>query len=1191
MQIINHNLGIVLRIPPKLLLIMKLTTFLLIVTLTQVSAAVLAQRVTLSAKDMPIEKVLHTIRDQSGYEIIYETKELKNEKLSITLHNASVDQAMRAVVKGLPYSFQIVDNNIVLSAKTSTLVDRPSMGIVAIDITGRVLESERGEPLVGATVSVKGTDNVVMTDDRGRFTLKSVDDKDIVEIRFVGFHVKQLTISEIRLNNDVRLHMNNAIIDKVVVVNTGYQTISKERATGSFKNIDKEQLDRPATTIAQRLIGTTSGLVAQVDANGNPTFRIRGTSTLRTGDDRLRHPGNPLIVLDGFPLEGATFNEINPNNVESITVLKDAAAASIWGSRSANGVIVITTKSGKKGVPFTADINTFTRIGSKLDIDYVRNLATSAETIQFEKYAFNRWGSVYNTGAIDEINRPASLGNAYLNEVRLGRMTQDQADAALEKLAVQDNRQQIRDHILDNPISNQINLNITASTSRVTNALSTLFETNSTAFKGTGNKRMMLNYRTEANIYKWLDLDASFMGQHKRADNNGFSVGDLKLWSPYDMILNPDGTRVQNFNMGYYQPSLDLFVPQFGHKFPYDFYYNPLRERESRNFTTESISYRIQAGLKAKILKGLSISSRVMYDSNNDFIRNLRSEDSFVVRSDFNNSITWDRTLDGLIIPNLPKGAQLSQSRSKYSGFNIRNQVDFSRLFAVDHAIDFVGGAEVRSYVTEAFNYPTTYGYNDETLAVGNFPNGPGGPSSPLENWLGGTSVFNYLNSFAYTTRRYYSVFANAMYTYKEKYGLSGSYRTDAANIIAATNSARYSPFWSVGGMWQLSKEEFIKDTNWIDRLALRLTYGVNGNEDPDTSPFPLINTGVANPETGAIAATISSYGNPLLRWEKTYMFNAGLDFSLLQGKIFGSVEWYNKKGRDLLADISIPIVNGLETQKLNNVKMYNKGIDIELGSMLSINQNIRWRGNINFSYNDNKITKLFRAGWTDDALIGGGTGAYVEGQNANTLWSYRYAGVHDGQPSLYGPNDVPFAVGTFIEGDARSWMENSGIKVAPYTLGLNNTFDIYRFSLSTIITGKFGHVFRSSGFNYPWTFNDRRSVDARFSEVFYGNPNDILPLPEQTAVSTTYSVWNNQTPYLNYLVANANHIRLQEISLAYNVDSEWLKNIGFRGLRVYGQGNDLLTIANNKYKEDPEYLRGSINPTPRFTFGFKLQL
>ena len=319
-------------------------------------------------------------------------------------------------------------------------------------------------------------------------------------------------------------------------------------------------------------------------------------------------------------------------------------------------------------------------------------------------------------------------------------------------------------------------------------------------------------------------------------------------------------------------------------------------------------------------------------------------------------------------------------------------------------------------------------------------------------------------------------------------------------------------------------------------------------------------------------------------------MINAGIDFSFFKGKLYGMVEGYQKRGKDLLGIVTISIVNGVGTQKLNNVEMNNSGFDMELGSTLRVGQHLRWRGNVNFSYNDNKITKLFRSLYNAGELTGTGSPSYIEGYNANTIWSYRYGGVQGTGPVLYGPNDVPFFVGTGIVGDARSWVERGGVTVAPYTLGLSNTFDIYDFSLGMIFTGKFGHVFRRQGFNYPIQNTNRILPNSRLSEVLNGDPSQILTLPSGN-VSATYATWGGQASRLNYLIESANHIRLQEVNLAYNLEQKTIEKLGFSALRIYAQANNLFTITNNKYNEDPEYLLGTINPTPRFTFGFKLQL
>lgn len=1164
---------------------MKLTIIIIISTLVHVSAAGFAQKVSISKKNISLVEAIENIRVQTGYDFVFDSRLIDRDvRLDLNLKNANLKEALTIIFTKQNLDFNITDNLIVIQRHGSS--DSKKSADQTIDIRGTVVD-EKGDGLPGASVKIKGTAIGTLTDFNGQFTLSGVSTGDILLCTYVGYTSKEIMISPTEGRMIIKLQIASSELEGIEVVSTGYQSLPKERATGSFKVIDRSQIDKPATNIGQRLVGTTAGLVSTMDVQGNPTFRLRGLSTL--GEEGA---ADPLIVLDGFPLENASLNEINPNNVESITVLKDAAAASIWGSRSANGVIVITTKTGKAGVPFSADISAFTRIGRKFDVDYIRGSASSADVIAFEQLAYGKWGAAHNAGGIANIDRPESQGMAVMNEDAAGRITMAQRDAGLARLAGLDNRQQIRDHILDNPISNQVNLNLSGSNARMRNALSALFESSTRDFKGDESKRAMLNYRGDSKINNWLSAEAGLMYQHQRVKENGFTLGDIRRWSPYDMLLEEDGSQVGNFTNGYYMPTLEQFTAQYGSKFPYDFYYNPLRDRDARDFSSEYMNVRAQGGLTATIIKGLSVSSKILYEAANGSARHLSLEDAFSVRNSINNSASWDQTAAGAVTLNLPKGAQLDQESNKMRSYNFRNQIDFNRNFGQDHGINAVVGMEIRERLNQLFISPTTYGYNDQTLAVGVFPNGSGGPFRQLPGWIrGANSTFGYTPSFGYRTDTYYSEFANLSYTFRQKYSLSGSYRTDASNLIAENDKARYSPFWSVGGLWRAGEEQFIKQLSWIDQLAVRLTYGVNGNEDRSTSPRPLLTILPANPNTGAVVSTVSSYGNPLLRWEKSYMLNAGIDFSLFQGKLFGSLEAYDKRGKDLLAVISIPSVNGATTQKYNNVEMYNRGIDVELGTALRITDHIGWRGSVNYSYNANKITRLFRSLYTADDLVQTDSRSYVEGYNASSIWSYDYVGVIDGQPSLAGPNGSSFFLGNFVFDDGRDWMHRGGITIPPHTFGFNTSFNAYRFNLSAIVVGKFGHVYRREGFNYPLqtSYNTMPVPNYALNEVLNGDPSQILTLPEGNT-SATYSIWGGQANVLDYLIENANHVRLQEVNLSYDLNKDMLQRYGLAGLQFYAQGNNLLVITNNTYNEDPEYRMGSLNPTPRFTFGFKLR-
>lgn len=1077
----------------------------------------------------------------------------------------------------------------------------PAMAQQARVITGRVTDAVQA-PLSNVTVQVKGGTQAVRTGADGRFSIQAGSGMQTLVFSFVGMQTVEQPVAEGTNTVNLSMKPSNGSLEEVVVVSTGYQTLPKERATGSFGTVSREQLDKPATNIASRIIGTNAGVQAlRMDEEGNPFFQIRGLSTLYANQE-------PLVVVDGFPIQG-TYNAINPNDVESVTILKDAAAASIWGARAVNGVIVVTTKNAGKGTPLKVEFSAFTRIASKIDLDYVRPHASSAETIDYERLAYNKWGAQLNTGIL--ANHAAwnwTPGQLALNEANLGFITAAQRDKTLDSLKGLDNRAQITDLLLAKPVTQQYNLSLFSATQRMSQSLSLLMEKNQSNFRETYNDRQMMNYRTTASLAHWLDLSLNTMLQYNRFTSNGSSLSELTSLSPYEMLANPDGTLTET-TLRYYLPLIRRQVPV--NLFPYsDWSYNPAREIYSRSLVNTELNGRVQAGLTIKPMKGLNIESRIQYENFNTFTRNLYGENSFTVRQTVNQAAFWTPGLPTSFtttpIPNLPKGSILDQSRTNLTSWNFRNLVSFNRSFGKDHDISAVAGTELQSAILQTFGQPRTFGYNDATLQLGIFPNGPGGTPSngnqngtgaptnlTIRNWLNQTQTFSYTNSFGYSTDRFFSGFANAAYTYRDKYTLSGSFRSDASNLITDDPAYRYAPFWSAGASWQVWKEEFMKGVDFVDRLALRATYGYNGNIDKSTAFMPLISlSATPNVLTGAFTASFSSLGNPTLRWEKTGTTNIGIDYRLFRGRLFGKIDLYDRRGRDLIAVISIPNVNGSSSQRLNNAAMTNRGIELEIGTEARIGKKLRWTGNLNFSYNRNRITDLFIAQYASSSLVARSTSSYVEGYNANTLWMFKYTGFNAaGQPTVLGPGGVNYDMQTFVPGDGRDYLENKGTLVAPMTFGFLNSFSYGQLTLSTIITGNFGHVFQRRGFNYPVQWTTIRMLPNRYvSDVVSGKSADILTLPTNPN-EPRYFFWDRFYNNLSYLSQSASWLRLQEVNLNWRMPAAWLGKAGFRNGSLYVQGNDLFVLLANRYGEDPMYPLGTLNPMPKFTFGFKCEL
>lgn len=1177
----------------KFLLVMKLIILFLTVTILQVSAESHAQRITLNIKNEPLVKIFNEIRNQSGYDFFYDLKLIKQTKpVTINVKNASIKEVLEKCFTSQPLTFKLEANAVMIKEKEKSVFDEVSDFFRSGNVKGHISDST-GNSLAGATIRLENnqlTAIVTQSDEYGDFTFTNVPQGDYkLTITYIGYETLERYVSLKDKNINLKMVMNAGLtrLKTVTVVNNGFQQISAERATGAFDNIPKNQLQKPATTIASRLIGTTAGMQVRVDADGHPTIELRGQTTLFANAGASIAAGNqPLLVVDGFPIQGTLdgFTTLNPNDVESISVLKDAAAASIWGARAANGVIVVTTKKGNNNTPLKIEFSAFTRVSPKQNVGYLSGLASPSETVDFEQFAFQKWGAPINTNSFSSNVFRETQASVYLNENKLGFLTSEQLNTALAQLKTQNNQSQVSDYLLSHPVNNQYNLSISGGGKNVNSFVSMLAEQDQSNFTGTHNNKYAINYRTNASVFKWLDAFISSTYQYEQYTSNGVGPFEIQQISPYQMLKNPDGSLTNIYQ--YYQPILDRFVPQS--KFPYSFAYNPIQETAGQNRTTTYMAARLQAGLTFKILPGLTVTSRIQYENRNNTGKSYYSDQTFYLRNLVNTTSSWNQTLTGSVTPNLPLGGRLDQSVSTVQDYNFRNQANFSRTIADKHEFNIVAGTEIYSAVNQNSTSPTAYGYNDNTLTVGTFPNGPNGTTG----WTGNGNFFSYTNSYSYGIQRFYSVFANAAYTYNSRYTLSGSYRTDASNLIASDPKYRYSPFYSVGLGYDVSKENFLKNVSWINRLNLRATYGYNGNVDPSTSPYALLNLR-ANPNvyTGNYTATISSTGNPTLTWEKTRTINFGFDYAVLNNHLFGKIDVYDKKGSNLLAAIAVPSVVGTTTTKFNNAGMDNRGIEVTLGTSIPIKSNaIVWNGSFNASYNKNHITSLFNTSYSArNIVLPGSTAAYVEGANSNAVWAYQYLGLVNGAPMFNGPGGVPYPLTSIPTNDARTFLNKIGTTDAPYNFGMTNSFRIYDFNFSFIATAKLGAIFRGQYFNYSRS-GYTVFPNKKLADVLNGDPNTILTLP--TAPNDiTYGTWGNFFPYFSYNYLNSSLLRMQEVNLTYNIPQRWISRIRMHSAQVILQGNNLFTILANKTGEDPEYPIGTVKPLAQYTLGIKFEL
>lgn len=1090
-------------------------------------------------------------------------------------------------------------------------------------ISGKVTDSN-GEPVTGAAVFVRGTTIATVTDYDGSYSI-SAKEGDNLLITCIGYEDAVLSVGKSAVVNVV-LSDNVEMLEGVVV--TGYQTLSKERATGSFDILNKAQIEKPTSNIASRLIGAAPGLAYSQDIYGNPTFLIRGASS-------FSQSATPLIVVDGFPMEGS-ISDLNPNDVESVTVLKDAAAASIWGAKSANGVIVITTRNAS---PTTSDVpvvnveySGFYKVSPKLDLDYTLSQASSSEVIDFEISAFDKGWADY-AHPTEDVSTRYERSQVYdlLLAAEQGKMDNATAMSKINALRSYSNRDQLKEYLLQNAATHQDNVNISIATKRSQTSISLLYQKDNLVNKGDSNTKYNVSVRNRTNIFKWLDLNFNASYNLANSVNNGYGVfinQNTKYigLAPYEMLVDDNGDYIRYSGMvnpAYLEKYVDMS------QFPYqDWTWNPIEEQENRDLTTRTSTARFQGGLTFKPLEGLTIDAKVQYEQIMGRTHNYYNDKTYEVRNTVNTAATWFQDT-GEVVSNLPSGGFLDQGLTQRDVITARLQANFNRTFNEKHTVAAVAGVEATDNVFQKFGYPRTYGYDQNKLSVGTFPHGTGDGTymnaiwdwntyeivgtemiDPyLVDWLGNSQVFNYVNTFSSTTDRYFSAFANASYTYDNKYTVSGSVRTDASNLITDDPAYRYAPFWSVGASWQLGKEDFMQSVSWLDMLNVRTTFGHNGNVDKSTTFKPLINP---SPSPSVIThentigvfpdsnpGGIASYGNPTLRWERTRTVDLGFDFSMFASRLRGKLDFYNKHSYDLIANVTLPNVMGTSKMALNNGEISNRGFEFEIGSTIPINRDIVWDGNLMFSYNKNVVRHLEQKPTNAYAYVyssnSNPSSGWKEGEDMNTLWCYQYGGLinngteasTDMQPTIEGKDGTRQVLSKWPTGDADNVSYAMGTKVAPVNMSFSTSLKVYDFDISMIFTGKFGHKFLRESFNYPNFSYGRGIPNVKYSEIINSDSSEMVPMPLNDN-DGGYDFWDRFYPYMSYLATDASFIRCQEINLAYNLPKSFCNRITAKNFKVFVQANNPFNIFFNKWNEDPEFKRGTIRLQSAYMFGVK---
>lgn len=1010
---------------------------------------------------------------------------------------------------------------------------------------------DNGEPLMGVSVSTDGGTPLAVTDADGKFCIAMPANATQLTFTYVGMATQAINIGQ-RSNFHIAMSAGEQALKDVVV--TGYQTISRERTTGSFNVVTPEKLKgKLQTSILARLEGMVPGMMQQ-----NGTLYIRGMSTLNGGANAY----SPLFVVDGLPFEG-DINSINPATIKSITILKDAAAASIYGARAANGVVVISTIDAKGENKATIRYDASVKFTPKPDMDYL-NLMDTREMIDLREYGFKFNSIPY---AMIPPNYYLDPVSELLYKHRDGLIDEQTFQDGMNKYRNLNNRKQLEDFYTQTGIEHQHNLSLSGGNDINRYVFTLNYLGNRFNARYNQLQRYGATLRDNIKLTSWLNAEAALTINYSntQSDRGMGNYADMYRNQPsYTMLKDENGNPL---NVPTYKSEWEMNrLIGLGLK---DEHYSPITNRREERYNSNENYYRLMLGLNLKIMKGLNFDVRFQTENSADKMVEIHSERSYYVRNMINDAAQYDPATKKLTL-NVPEGAHYAESRGDADSYTLRAQLNFNRDFG-PHSITALAGGERRR--TKTTNTSIYYmGFNESTLAYK--PIDPTaltnvkGTESLAGNFSWSFTGNNWINEIE---NRYVSFYANAAYAFDSKYNLTASIRVDQSNLFGTDPRYQYRPLWSVGGAWHIAKERFLAGKlSWINALTLRATYGIGGNVPRGASPYVTLKAAQYNPWSKDFMAEIKSPPNYTLRWEKTATTNLGLDFSVLNNRLSGSIEVYHKHSTDLLAQRDADPTLGFKQLTLNYGNMTNKGIEVSLNSVNLQTRNLRWTTGLNFGYNKNMLDDVEDSNPNVHSYTSGF--AAVKGHPLGAIFSFQYAGLSptDGTPRYY----VEGGSKTEAQVTNLSDLVYSGTRHPTYSGSFSNTIAYKDFELSFMLMFYGGNVLRTEP--APFVSEPSHLNPNKEMRNIWRQPGDERN-PDATPAFTGYALDLATMRHPWYAadrhVFKADYAKLRHLSLTYRVPQQLVAKCGLSQLAFTLQGQNLLSWSANKYGVDPEAL------------------
>lgn len=1185
----NHDIGFLL--PKKIInltfiLFMRVFILVLYFGLTSIYANVAKAQNEISVKiqGASLQTLFNTIQQKSDYVFFYNDDLMSSTKKINVNQYGTVEQILNTALANTGLTYTVIDKQIVIKkSKTKASLNE----LEPYEVKGTVTD-KKGNRLVGVNVLLVGTQIWDVTREKGDFRIEVVA-TDSLRFSYLGYKTKTLSVNNKKLINVVLEPQAELLKDLVVVASNGYTDIPKERVTGSFEVMTAKELAQvPTVDIASRIEGKIAGV--KVDPRTG-SISVRGTNS-------YSNTGSPLIVIDGFPQSDNDFkfskrgvpgssilSYLNPDDVETITVLKDAAAASIWGSRAANGVIVVTTKKGKKGDP-VINFSTTTTMGERMDLGKLRVMNTS-QYIDYEKDLVNGGFIVDNINSTigSGAEKNPSAAQEIMFQQQRGTISMAQRDQLLAQLGQNDNLNQISRYLLRNSATTQYDLSVNGGTEKSTYYLSLGYNKDEAAMRGNQSKSYNITLNNSFQLKSFLKLNTginyvSSSFQENTTVNEALSNVSNSALRPYDMIADASGNGIDRYI---------IFRPEVAQGFEKKGYlpwtYNYLDELNYSNVITKGANLRLNASLTATVNSWLNFEASGMYTSIGNKTKSLSEADSYYSRNLINEATFLNSA--GKLVYGIPVGGYLYTLTNSNESQSMRFQMNINKNFNENNSLHFLAGSEIKEERREGSSQ-RYYGYNTDTNA-GQSVN-PTTYYTTIYGW--DTFIGASDNSINKYRDRWLSYYGLGSYDFMNRYHVSGSVRFDDYNLLGASRKNRALPLWSVGGKWDINKEFFLREVSWLNNLSARLTYGKSGSTPTGGfgSKSAVISVGSTDFNTQLPTASISLPENPEIKWETTTTLNYGLDYSLFNNRLNGSVDLYYKNTKDILANVPYNPTYGWSFLNYNTASLKGHGVELNIGGLI-VDKAFKWNTNFNFSYNTNEVTDTRYNLTTVNQYF---SGTAMLGNTIGYLYAYKWAGLDASGQSTVAKSD-----GTIINSSQSIALINKddlkymGTTVAPYFGGFMNSFSYSNFTLGVQVSYYMGSVFRNPVLqNYPTggTQYGAVSKDELIADR-WRQPGDEAFTNVPGLSNVNYNSVNRfQMADINVLPAD--NIRLQQISLGYSVPSKFLDRTFIKSLSFNFAARNLgLLWVKNDLGIDPQYLSSNnyntLAPQRNYTLQF----